>query len=165
MSDRKPLDALHSKDKSVLAWKQPKKSTKKKVLFICMQNSARSQMAEGWLRHLYGERYEAYSAGVRPGRLHPLAVDVMAEVGVDISKRRAKSIEETLDEYYDLVVTVCDRAREECPVYPGATELEHVSFEDPSAEDGTSDEMAERFRKVRDEIRAYVVKRFGEATG
>lgn len=165
MSEKKPLDDLHSKDKSVLAWKQPRRSSKKKVLFICMHNSARSQMAEGWLRHLYGDRYEAFSAGVKSGRLHPLAIDVMAEAGVDISGQRAKSVEEMLDEYFDLVVTVCDRAQEECPIYPGATELEHVSFEDPAAEDGTPEEAAEKFRKVRDEIRTYVERRFGGDSG
>ncbi len=157
-----PLDSLHSKDKSVLAWKQPRKSTKKKVLFICVENSVRSQMAEGWLRHLYGGRYEAFSAGARPGSLDPLAVDVMAEVGVDISGQRSKGIEETLDYYFDLIVTLCDSAREQCPIYPGATRVEHEPFDAPSEGDGTHDETVERFRKVRDMIRAYIERRFGE---
>jgi arsenate reductase len=158
---KEPLKDLHSKDKSVLAWKQPRASSRKKVLFICTSNSARSQMAEGWLRHLYGARYDAHSAGARPGRVHPLAIDVMAEEGVDISSERSKSIEETLDDYFDLVVTLCDEAREECPVYPGASRLEHEAFDDPESEDGTNDELVEEFRKVRDEIRAYVERRFG----
>ncbi|MDD1769976.1 MAG: arsenate reductase ArsC [Methanomassiliicoccales archaeon] len=162
MSEKRPLDDLHAKDKSVLAWKQPRKSTKKKVLFICVANSVRSQMAEGWLRHLYGDRYEAYSAGSRQCTLDPLAVQVMKEAGVDISCQRSKVIEEMLDDYYDVIVTCCDSAREQCPIYPGATEIEHQSFPAPSDGGGTQDEIVERYREVRDMIRAYVERRFGE---
>ncbi|HXZ23801.1 MAG TPA: arsenate reductase ArsC [Methanomassiliicoccales archaeon] len=157
-----PLRTLHEKDKSRLMWKQPGTSARKKVLFICSFNSTRSQMAEGFLNSYYGDRYQAFSAGVKPGKIHPLAVDVMAEIGIDISKQRSKGIEDVLDEYFDVVVTVCDCAREECPIYPGGTELWHHGFEDPSAIDGTPEERVDAFRRVRDEISTWIKERFGE---
>jgi len=134
--------------------------TRKKVLFICTRNSVRSQMAEAWLNAHHGERYEAYSAGVRPGKLDPLVIDVMSELGVDVSKARSKSIEEMLELYFDIVVTVCDSAREECPIYPGGTELMHKGFEDPSSYDGTPEERVQKYRQVRDEIRAWIDSTF-----
>jgi len=104
---------------------------KKRVLFICTGNSCRSQMAEGWLRHLFGDRFEAYSAGTKPGTLDPWAVRAMAEIGVDISRQRSKSLMELPDVHFDLVVTVCDSAREVCPFFPGDGKKVHRSFQDP----------------------------------
>ena len=117
-------------------------------------------MAEAWLNAHHGERYEAYSAGVRPGKLDPLVIDVMSELGVDVSKARSKSIEEMLELYFDIVVTVCDSAREECPIYPGGTELMHKGFEDPASFDGTPEERVQKYRQVRDEIRAWIDSTF-----
>jgi len=163
VTKREPLRTIHSKDRTELMWKPPQsESDRKKVLFICTHNSIRSQMAEGFLNHLFSDRYEAFSAGTRPDKVHPLAIDVMAEVGVDISQQHTKSIEEMLDHYFDIVVTVCDSAREECPLYPGGTELIHHDFEDPASYDGPVEERIERFRRVRDEIRAWIMQRFGE---
>jgi arsenate reductase (thioredoxin) len=136
----------------------------KKVLFICTHNSVRSQMAEGLLNRMFGDRYQAFSAGVKPGRVHPLAIDVMAEIGVDISHQRSKSIEEVMDDFYDTVVTVCDDARETCPVYPGGAELLHHSFEDPSSFDGTPEEMADKFREIRDKIKEWLEAVFGPSS-
>jgi arsenate reductase (thioredoxin) len=137
---------------------------KKKVLFICTHNSARSQMAEGLLNCMYGDRYQAVSAGVKPGRIHPLAIDVMAEIGIDISNQRSKSIEEVMEDFYDAVVTVCDEARETCPVYPGGAELLHHSFEDPSSFDGTPEEIADKFREVRDKTEEWLEMEFGPSS-
>lgn len=125
------------------------------VLFVCSHNSARSQMAEGWLRHLAGERFEVASAGVEPGTLHPLAVEAMAEVGVDISKHHAKGIKEFLGRWsvYYLII-VCDKAAQTCPrIWPGSRERITWSFDDPSAAEGSHEERLDAFRRVRDEIR------------
>ncbi|MEM3046947.1 MAG: arsenate reductase ArsC, partial [Candidatus Bathyarchaeia archaeon] len=108
------------------------KSGKRRVLFICVHNSARSQMAEGFLRHLYGDRFEAYSAGVAPSRVNPYAVKAMAEVGIDISSYRSKSLREFLGGKVDVAVTVCDEAKEACPFFPGASKQLHWGFPDPS---------------------------------
>jgi len=108
------------------------------------------------------DKYEAFSAGVRPGQVDPRAIDVMAEIGIDISKARSKSIEEMLDHYFDTVVTVCDDAREECPLYPGGSELVHKGFEDPASFDGTPEEIMDKFREVRDQIREWIDHRFGK---
>jgi arsenate reductase len=135
---------------------------RKKVLFICVHNSIRSQMAEGLLDHLYGGKYEAYSAGLKPGSVHPYAIGVMAEIGIDISHHRPKSIEEMFDHYFDVVVTVCDRAKEACPIYPGGSKLLHQDFEDPSSFDGTPEEVLDTFRRVRDQIRAWVELTFAD---
>ena len=136
----------------------------KKVLFICSHNSARSQMAEGFLNCLYGGHYQAFSAGVKPGRVHPLAIDVMSEVGIDISQQRSKGIEEVIENFFDTVVTVCDGARETCPIYPGGAEVLHHSFEDPSSFDGTPEEVADKFRQVRDEIKEWIEVAFGPSS-
>lgn len=136
----------------------------KKVLFICTHNSVRSQMAEGFLNCFYGDRYQAYSAGVRPSRVHPLAIDVMSEVGIDISNQSSKSIEEVIENFFDTVVTVCDDARENCPIYPGGAEVLHHSFEDPSSFDGTPEEVANKFRQVRDEIKGWIEGAFGPSS-
>lgn len=140
------------------------KSNRKKVLFICTHNSARSQMAEGLLNCFYGDKYQAFSAGVKPDRLHPNAIDAMAEIGVDISCQRSKSIEEVMDNFFDTVVTVCDNAREQCPIYPDGAEVLHHSFDDPSSFDGSNEERAQRFRQMRDEIREWIEGTFGPSS-
>jgi len=132
---------------------------KKKVLFICTHNSARSQMAEGILRALYPERYETYSAGTDPLEVNPHAVKVMEEIGIDISRHRAKSIQEFRDELFDYVVTVCDQAKESCPFFPGRKVI-HKSFPVPSLRTGTEDEIVEGFREVRDELIVWITNAF-----
>ena len=127
---------------------------KKRVLILCTGNSARSQMAEGWLRALGGGRFEVDSAGTRPSTVRPEAVEAMREVGVDISSHRSKSVDEFAGHEFDYVITVCDNARESCPVFPGKTARVHWSFEDPAALEGTWDERLAMFRRVRDEIEA-----------
>ena len=119
---------------------------KKRVLFICTHNAARSQMAEGLLRALYGDRYEAFSAGTEPGRVSTGAIRAMAEIGIDISHHRSKSLTEFLDQEFDYVVTVCDHAKESCPYFPGGKKIIHQSFEDPSALTGTEEEIMAGFR-------------------
>ena len=130
--------------------------TRRKVLFLCTGNSCRSQIAEGWARALQPRRLDAYSAGVAPHALHPLAVRVMAEAGVDISGQRSKHVDELRDLQPDLVVTVCDHAAEVCPVFPGARRQVHHGFRDPAATAGTEAERLAVFRQVRDEIRDFV---------
>ena len=138
---------------------------KLKVLFLCTGNSCRSQMAEGWTRHLKGEEIEAYSAGIETHGLNPNAVKAMAEVGVDISAHRSQHIDAYKDENIDVVVTVCGHAHETCPFFPGNCRVIHVGFDDPPkmaqqrAEEGaTEEEQFECYRKVRDDIRAFVAK-------
>jgi arsenate reductase len=120
-----------------------------RILFLCTHNSARSQMAEALTRHYGGDKVEVYSAGTEPGRVHPLAARVMAESGIDISEARSKSLNEFLGEIFDYVITVCDRANETCPVFPGDPERIHWSFEDPSAVEGTEGERLKAFRDIR----------------
>lgn len=130
-----------------------------RVMFLCTGNSCRSQMAEGWARHLLGDQIEACSAGTDPQGLNPLAVKAMAEVGVDISGHQSKSIAQCEPDTLDLVVTVCDHAHEHCPLFTGDTRVVHRGFEDPPrlAADARSDEEAlPHYRRVRDEIRAFV---------
>ncbi len=144
---------------------------KKKVLFLCTHNSARSQMAEGLLRAMYGDRYEAYSAGVDPTAVDPRAVRAMSEIGIDISGQRSKSSQEFLDTVFDLAVTVCDRARQACPICsteielpartPRAREVIHRSFDDPAATKGSEEEKMQAFRRVRDEIKEWISQTFG----
>jgi arsenate reductase (thioredoxin) len=129
------------------------------VLFLCTGNSCRSQMAEGWARHLKGDAMDVCSAGVRPSTLNPDAVRVMAEVGVDISSQRAKHVDELIGQPIDYVVTVCDHARETCPMFPGRATLVHRAFDDPphlAAGAKTDEERLAPYRRVRDEIRAFV---------
>ena len=127
-----------------------------RVLFLCTHNSSRSQMAEGLLRERGGKHYMVFSAGTHPGRVHPLAVQAMAELGIDISEQaghRAKGIEEFANEPpMDLVITVCDEAAEECPYFPHARHQEHWGFPDPSKAIGTEEERLSVFRQVRDAI-------------
>jgi arsenate reductase (thioredoxin) len=133
---------------------------RKRVLFICTYNSARSQMAEAFLNQLHGDRYQAFSAGTKPSRVHPLAVKAMAEVGIDIAGHRSKGVDEFLDKTFDLVVTVCDNAREACPYFPGAHKQIHRGFEEPSAAGGEEEEKLAVFRRVRDDIRAWIAETF-----
>ena len=126
------------------------------ILFLCTGNSCRSQMAEGWARTLKSPGIEAYSAGVDPKGLHPLAVKVMAEAGVDISAQRSKHVRILKDIPFDFVITVCDSARESCPLFPGGTKILHASFEDPAAARGTEEEVLAVFRRVRDRLRDYI---------
>ncbi|ACX53014.1 Protein-tyrosine phosphatase, low molecular weight [Ammonifex degensii KC4] len=129
-----------------------------KVLFLCTQNSCRSQMAEGWARHLKAGVLEPYSAGTAPTAVHPLAIKVMAEAGVDISGQRAKHIDELRDIEFDLVVTLCDSARESCPVPPRAKRVIHRSFPDPAKTEGSEEEVLAAFRHVRDLIRDFIAE-------
>lgn len=133
---------------------------KEKVLFICTHNAARSQMAEGYLREKYGDRYEAYSAGMQPADLDPRAVAVMAEIGVDISAQKAKPLTEYFGQQMDVVVTVCEGGV--CPMFPWAKTTIHESFDDPRALEGTDDEVLDGFRRVRDEICRWIDLRFGQ---
>jgi arsenate reductase len=132
---------------------------KKKVLFLCTHNSARSQMAEGLLNTLYGEKYEARSAGVTPTKINPYVVKAMAEIGIDISGNRSKSIEEFRGKSFNYVVTVCDNARETCPFFPGE-KIIHKAFEDPSQFKGSEEEILKRVRRVREEIREWIKSTF-----
>ena len=127
----------------------------RRILVLCTANRCRSQMAEGWLRRFAGDRAEVHSAGVRPSEVHPLAIRVMNEAGVDISGQRSKHVDEVKDMDFDVAVTVCDSARETCPVLPGARRTEHHSFEDPDKAVGSEEEALAVFRKVRDEIRDW----------
>jgi arsenate reductase len=127
---------------------------RKRVLILCTGNSCRSQMAEGWVNHFSEGRWEAHSAGTAPAeRVHPLAVRVMAEAGVDIASHTPEHVDRFVTEPWDLIVTVCDSAAESCPTFPGKSEKIHVSFPDPAAASGSEDERLPVFRQVRDDIR------------
>ena len=134
--------------------------SRRRVLILCTGNSCRSQMAEGLVNARLGDRWEAHSAGTAPAeRVHPLAVQVMAEAGIDISRGAPKSIGPALDEAWDLVVTVCDSAHETCPVFPRAVATVHESFTDPALAEGTEEERVQVFRRVRDEIQDRLLPR------
>lgn len=128
----------------------------RKVLFLCTGNSCRSQMAEGFLRHLGKGNFEVHSAGTRPSVVHPLTIKTMEEVGMDISSYRSKSVKEFEGRSFDYVITVCDIAKESCPVFPGKAQRIHWSFEDPVIAKGTEEERLNVFRKVRDAIQEKV---------
>jgi len=135
------------------------KNDRLKVLFLCTGNSCRSQMAEGWARHLKDDQIEAYSAGIEPHGLNPHAVRVMAEAGVDISGHRSKHVDELRGSEFDYVVTVCGHANEHCPLFSGRARVVHVGFDDPpklAAGAVTEGERLAPYRRVRDEIRAFV---------
>lgn len=136
---------------------------KQRVLFLCTGNSARSQIAEGWLRHLAGDRFEVCSAGTHPVGLNPGSVEAMVEVGIDISQHRSKNISEFVGQPFDYVITVCDRAKESCPRWSGAAQLLHWSFDDPAAV-GNLDERRQVFRRVREEI-VVSIREFVSAIG
>jgi arsenate reductase len=132
---------------------------KSKVLFICIHNSARSQMAEAWLNHTCGEFFEAQSAGLEPGTLNPLAVEVMREAGIDISGKKTQAVFDVFKsgQLFSHVVTVCDESSaEKCPIFPGPTKRLHWSFADPSQVTGTNEEKLRQVREVRDEIRTKI---------
>jgi arsenate reductase len=129
---------------------------KKRILILCTGNSARSQMAEGLVRHDAGDRFEVFSAGTRPSQVRPEAIAVMRELGIDISGHRSKSVDEFAGQSFDYVLTVCDNARESCPFFPVKTAVLHRSFEDPAAFQGSEEERLAGFRRVRDEMRRYL---------
>lgn len=133
---------------------------KKRVLFVCTGNSIRSQMAEGLLRHLAGDRFDVFSAGIMPSIVHPKAIKVMAEIGIDISQHRSKSVEEFKGQGFDYVITVCDNAKESCPIFPGKTQRLHWSINDPTGTAGSENEIVVAFRKARDEIKARIIEQF-----
>jgi arsenate reductase len=129
---------------------------KKRVLILCTGNSARSQMAEGLLRHDAGDRFDVFSAGTRPTVVRPEAIAAMRELGIDISGHRSRSVDEFVGQKLDYVLTVCDNARESCPVFPGGAIHIHHSFEDPAQHQGTEEERLSAFLRVRDQLRGYL---------
>jgi arsenate reductase len=129
---------------------------KPRILILCTGNSARSQMAEGLLRHEAGDRFEVYSAGTNPKPVRPEAVAVMRELGIDISHQRSKHVNEFAGQSFDYVLTVCDHAKEHCPIFPAATRMIHRDFPDPAALNAPEAERLVRFRRVRDELRTYL---------
>ena len=135
---------------------------KAKVLFLCTHNSARSQMAEGLLRAMYGDRFEAHSAGTEVTRVNPYAIRAMAEIGIDLSGHRSKHLNEFIQENIDYVVTVCDNAQEVCPWFPKARNRLHRSFPDPSQFCGTEEDILREMAKVREEIKTWLVEVFGK---
>jgi arsenate reductase len=133
---------------------------KKRILVLCTGNSARSQMAEGFLRQFLGDSFEVYSAGTAPGIVRPEAIAVMNEAGIDISGQWSKSVNEYTGSRFDYVLTVCDNAREACPYFPAETKMIHHSFEDPAVVGGDENSRLEAFRRVRDAIREYILGDF-----
>ena len=131
---------------------------KRRILFICTHNSARSQMAEGLVRYLGGERFEVFSAGTEATHVHPLSIRAMAELGIDISGQESKTLDRFVNQPFDDVITVCDTVAEACPIFPGARRLRHWSFADPSKASGSEDEQLAVYRRVRDEIWARIEK-------
>jgi len=140
-------------------WCVMSRNKKIKVLFLCTGNSCRSQMAEGWARHLRAGDIIAYSAGIETHGLNPLAVRVMAEAGVNISNHRSKLVKDLPEQEFDLVITVCGHADENCPFFPGPTRVVHHGFDDPpklAAGANTEEEALSHYRRVRDEIRDFI---------
>lgn len=131
-----------------------------KVLFLCTGNSARSQMAEGYLRRVADERFEVMSAGIEPKGLNPLAIEAMQEIGIDISRQTSKDVVDLLGQHIPYVVTVCDNAKEHCPIFPGTWKFLHWSLEDPAAATGTHDERLSVFRRIRDQIVEHIDREF-----
>ena len=130
---------------------------KKKVLFLCTGNSARSQMAEGLLRHLRNNEFEVCSAGVEPKGVHAKAVEAMREIGVDISWQQSKHVDDLQVKEFDYIITLCDHAAQNCPIFPGRGERMHHGFSDPAAVQGSDHEVLEAFRKVRDELKLFIL--------
>lgn len=131
---------------------------KKRVLILCTGNSARSQMAEGLLRHIAGDRFDVESAGTAASFVRPQAIAVMQEAGIDISRQRSKSLDEFIDRPFEYVITVCDNAAQSCPVFPGDVERVHWSFDDPAEAKGNEEEVLAVFRRVRDEIKEKLTR-------
>jgi arsenate reductase len=138
--------------------------SKSKVLILCTGNSARSQMAEGLLRHEAGDRFDVVSAGTKPSSVRPEAISVMNDIGIDISGHRSKSVEEFIGQPFDSVITVCDNAKESCPVFPGTTKRLHWPFQDPAVVQGTEDERIAAFRKAWDQIHGRIMVFLGEGS-
>jgi arsenate reductase len=128
-----------------------------KVLFLCTENSCRSQMAEGLVNYDLAGLVQARSAGIRPSRVNPRAIQVMGELGIDISHHCSKSVDDLGGEQFDLVITVCDQASQQCPMFPGNTEILHISFPDPATATGSEEEILGEFRQVRDDLRDKLV--------
>ena len=140
---------------------------KKKILFLCTHNAARSQIAEGYINALYSDRYEAYSAGSEPTEVHSCTIEVMAEAGIDIASQRAKPLDEYLDASFDYIVTLCAAAQERCPIFPGAiipggTEYIHHAFDDPLLDVGPESARCASFRRVRDRIGEWIEATFSQ---
>ncbi len=129
---------------------------REKILVLCTGNSARSQMAEGLIRHICTDIYDVFSAGTEPSFVRPEAIRVMSELGIDISSHRSKSVDEFGGKKIEYILTVCDNAKENCPYFPASTRLIHHTFEDPAAVEGSEEERLNAFRRARDEIKAYV---------
>lgn len=131
---------------------------KPKVLFLCYSNSVRSQMAEGFLRSLAGDRFDVYSAGIEPKEVHPLAVKVMTEIGIDISNQKSKHVKDFLSQHFGYIITVCDEADKKCPTFPDISIRLHWSFEDPAKMEGSEVEKLLVFRKIRDQIKKKIIE-------
>ncbi len=129
---------------------------KERILFICNENSARSQMAEGLVNFYYGHLFQAFSAGLKATRVHPHAARAMAEIGIDISSHRSKTVEEFIDQPFDTIVTVCDQAKQTCPFFPGGRKYLHLSLEDPAGCQGNDQEVMECFRRCREDIHNWI---------
>lgn len=138
--------------------------TKKTVLILCTGNSARSQMAEGLLRHEGGDRYEVFSAGTKPTQVRPEAIAVMNEIGIDISGHRSKSVDEFTGQHFDQIITVCDNAKQSCPFFPGKAQRLHWPYEDPTAVRGSEEERKAAFRQLRDQIHGRIMVFLGEGS-
>ncbi|HIJ94625.1 MAG TPA: arsenate reductase ArsC [Desulfuromonadales bacterium] len=126
---------------------------KKRILFLCIHNSCRSQMAEGLVNHHLGDQFEAFSAGTEATRVNPLAAQVLSELGIDISHHYSKTLDQFADQQFDYVITLCGSANEQCPLFFGGVQRVHIGFDDPSRLPGTAEEVLPEFRRVRDEIR------------
>ena len=147
--------------KGTIQWVRGEMTRKPRILFICTANAARSQMAEGLLREKYGDRYDVFSAGTRQSKVSTRAIAVMQEIGIDISHHRSKTLEKYEGIPFDLAVTLCDNAHAVCPVIPWAKKTIHHGFADPHLTPGTGEEDLEGYRKVRDEISAWIDLKFG----
>jgi arsenate reductase len=130
---------------------------KKKVLFLCTHNSCRSQMAEGIVNHFLGDRFQAYSAGTEKTRVNPLAISILAEIGIDISNHYSKTLDAFEGEKFDHVITLCGSANEQCPLFVGGVKRVHIGFDDPSRTTGTEEQVLADFRRVRDEIKVKLI--------
>jgi arsenate reductase len=139
-----------------------KEDKKERVLFICTHNSARSQMAEDLLRSLYGDIYDVYSAGNEPSSIRAEAVNVMREIGIDIGNQHSKDVNEFTGMDFEYIVTVCDYAKDTCPFFPGGKNYIHKGFEDPSGFKGNKSERLSKFREIRDEIKEWIQRKFGD---
>lgn len=126
---------------------------KKRVLFLCTANSSRSQMAEGIVNHFFGKSISAFSAGTQATHVHPLTIEAMKEIGIDISKHRSKNLSEFDGQRFDYVITLCGNANETCPLYIGGAKKKHIGFDDPAQAQGTKEEILQEFRRIRDKIK------------